>query len=187
VDYLPGSEAPEDGVYEQLDIFASAKSARSRTVGVLGDDRGPGRRRRLVAGAAADMIEGHAILMARWREAEQRLAVEGVVIVAPTSGVPAINPWHSVARVAAAEAQRIERSLPWRRCAAAAPAVPRARCWPMASQHRRPRSIACSPWPRIVGYGAGRPTLGASRKAAPKTEPTLAEQVSRTRAPPNRQ
>jgi phage terminase small subunit len=56
-------------------------------------------------------IERYAVAIARWREAEQQLATQGVIILAPSSGVAAVNPWHNVGRSAAAEASRLEREL----------------------------------------------------------------------------
>lgn len=59
----------------------------------------------------APQIERYAVAVARWREAEAKLAAEGIILTAPGSGVPMVNPWHGISRAAAAEAGRLEREL----------------------------------------------------------------------------
>jgi phage terminase small subunit len=61
--------------------------------------------------ASLPLIERYATQWARWRHAAAKLEAEGVVTIAPVSGVPAISAWHGVARTAAVQCTKLEAEL----------------------------------------------------------------------------
>ena len=61
--------------------------------------------------ASLPLIERYAVLWAHWRHAEEQLAADGVIVIAPVSGVPQVNAWHSVARAAASQCTKLETEL----------------------------------------------------------------------------
>jgi P27 family predicted phage terminase small subunit len=57
------------------------------------------------------IVERYCVLYCRWRQAEEHLATEGVIVAASRSGVPSQNPWLSVSRQAQTAMTKLEVEL----------------------------------------------------------------------------
>jgi P27 family predicted phage terminase small subunit len=57
------------------------------------------------------MVERYCTLYCRWREAEQHLTADGIIVAAPRSGVPSQSPWLAVSRQAHAAMMKLEVEL----------------------------------------------------------------------------
>jgi P27 family predicted phage terminase small subunit len=66
---------------------------------------------RLLGAENGPLVERYAVSFARWRLAEQHLALEGEVCPAPKTGTPMPNPWLFIARAEADRCLRAEDFL----------------------------------------------------------------------------